>query len=340
LTGKEIILQAIRGEKPSRTPASLLSGGAWTFNRRGYKLVDLLGKGPLAAEIISETAREIESDIVWPSSGYHNLLVHALGGKIIFREKGTMDVQEPLLKSTADLEKIDLTALQSDQWIGSIWEAAGLVAQWVGGDYLVGSSSWGPFTLAGQFYGVERIMSGLYKDQAAVKAVLDFTADLTLAYLLPFVRQGVAMISLAEPTASGDLISRRHFQEFVFPYVRKVAAGLKEEGALITLHICGNISDRLDLILEMGVDLLSLDYKVDVGLAKEVLGTKIAFAGNVNPVLLQNGSLEEVAKAAKECLAKGGADGNFVLMPGCDLPLRAAVENIHLFLRTGKEWSN
>lgn len=336
---KKIVLQTIRGEKNERVSASLLSGGAWTFNRRGYKLSDLLGKGELAAEIIVETGEEVGSDIIWPGSGYHNLLVHALGGEIIFRPQGTMDVKAPLLKEAKDVKNIQLQRLQENEWIIGIWETARLVHQSIGQKYLIGSSSWGPFTLAGQLYGVEKTMSGIYKDKQAIHAVLEFTTQLCLSYLKPFVDRGVEIISIAEPTASGDLISRQHFQEFVYPYLQEVITQLQEAGALITVHICGNITDRLDLVAQMGVDLLSIDYKVDLGFARKVLADKVALAGNVNPVLLQKGLPHEVVIAAQRCLNKGEAQkGRFILMPGCDIPPTVPLENIHTYLHTAHRW--
>lgn len=335
---KEIILQTIRGEKAERVSTALLSAGAWTFNRKGFKLSDLLDKPELAAKIITETAKEAKSDIVWPSSGYHNLLIQALGGKIIFREKGTMDVAEPLLKTRVDIAKVDLKLLQQSPWINNIWETAGLVHQAIGEKFLVGSSSWGPFTLAGQLYGVEKLMSGLYKDKEGVKKVLEFSTKVCLAYLKPFVQKGVEIISIAEPTASGDMISRRHFENFVYPYLQNAIKEIKKEGALVTLHICGNITNRLDLVAETGVDLLSVDYKVDLEVAKEIVGEKTTLAGNVNPVLLQKGSLQEVGAAAKSCLEKAAAQGRYVLMPGCDIPPSVPLENIHTFFETALNW--
>jgi len=44
-----------------------------------------------------------------------------------------------------------------------------------------------------------------YKDKPAVHAVLEYAAELCFDYLEPFIDAGVSMISLADPTASGDL---------------------------------------------------------------------------------------------------------------------------------------
>ncbi len=67
---KDNVLAAIRLEKPSRIPAVLFSGGAWTFNNRGLTLEQAVDKAELMAQVIVETNAGVGSDIVWAGSGY------------------------------------------------------------------------------------------------------------------------------------------------------------------------------------------------------------------------------------------------------------------------------
>ena len=93
-------------------------------------------------------------------------------------------------------------------------------------------------------------MRGVRKDKAAVHAVMGFAADLCYDYLEPFIDAGVSMISLADPTASGDMISREQFIEFSFPYLKRVADRIRARGVWVIVHICGNTTNRLDRIPE------------------------------------------------------------------------------------------
>nr|NSL49463.1 uroporphyrinogen decarboxylase [Dendrosporobacter quercicolus DSM 1736]SDM30530.1 uroporphyrinogen decarboxylase [Dendrosporobacter quercicolus] len=336
MKAKEIILRAIKGSgrPPSRPAAALLSGATWTFRQRNLTLKEALDQPELAAGIICEINRTVKSDIVWPGSGFHNLLVHIFGGKIKFRPQGNIDVDEPAFGSISDLDHVDLARIDAHEWIVHIRSIIGAVSQRIGSDYLIGTSCWGPFTLAGQFYGVERLMSGLYKDKQGIRALMEVMTEVCFRYLAPAVERGAAMLSIAEPTASGDLISLKHFEEFVAPYLQKVITRLKEQDAFITLHICGNIGDRLYLAPQLGVDLLSVDYKVDLAQARRVLQGKIALAGNVNPVLLKDGSAAQVRAAALKCL-EAAYDDRFVLMPGCDIPPAVPLENVVAFINCG-----
>ncbi len=339
MTAKEVILQAIRGERPPRVAVALLSAGAWTFNQRGFTLQDMLGKPEEAAEIIGETSLKTRSDIVWPGSGYHNLVVRALGGAVKFRKKGTPDVLEPLLEKASDAESVDLSRIGEDEGIAGLWETAALVAKSIGDERLVGSSQWGPFTLAGQLFGVEKLMRAVYRDPAAVHAVVSFAAEVCYQYLVPYVRAGAEIISVADPTASGDMISRSQFEQFVYPHLSALVRRLHGAGTLVAVHICGNITNRLDLLARSGADLISVDYKVDLQRVKAVVGQHPAFAGNLNPVaVMQQSTPEQVAKASREAIAAAGEDGNYVLMPGCDIPPGVPIENIQAMAEVALNW--
>ena len=339
MDSRQIMEKALQRNETSRIPVALLSGGVWTFNRRGYSLQDMSGRPDLAAEIIAETNREVQSDIVWAGSGYHNLAIRALGGQIKFRYKGAPDVLAPLLEAVSDIERISWERLYEDEVIRELWETARLLAQGIGVHTLVGASQWGPFTLAGHFYGVERLMRSIYKDPEAALAILDFTSELCFRYLEPFIRSGAEIVSIADPSASGDLISRTQFEHFVLPHLKKTIARLHESNVWVCLHICGNITSRLDLIPETDADLLSVDYKVDLQLVKETVGGKMAFSGNINPVgVMQNAAPADVAAACRDCLARAGSEPGYVLMPGCDIPHGVPLENIRIMVETAHNW--
>ncbi|MDS1030768.1 uroporphyrinogen decarboxylase family protein [Bacillota bacterium LX-D] len=336
MNSKEIVLKALNLQKTPRLPVSLLSGGAWTFNRKGFTLEKALALGAeQAAEIIAETNELVKSDIVWPGSGYHNLAIRAIGGKIKFRAKGTPDIQEVLLTEAGDVDTIKLEGLQEDAEINVLVETARVLSKTIGEWTLVGASQWGPFTLAGHVYGVERLMRNIYKDRQAVHAVLEFTSELCFRYLELFVDAGAEIISIADPTASGDMISRGQFQEFALPYLKRVVERVEAKGVAVSIHICGNISDRLDLIPSTGAKNISLDYKVDLEKAREQVGDKMAFSGNMDPVaVMQDASPAGVRAACIECLRKAGPNSSYILMPGCDIPPAVPLENICAMVET------
>jgi uroporphyrinogen decarboxylase len=330
VTSKEVIAKVIRLEPTPRLPVSLLSAGAWTLNQSGLTLEQALAVGPeRVAETIVKTNEKVGCDIVWPGSGYHNLAIRGIGGRLKFRIRGTPDVQEPILRGNWTSQRLRTKQVQEDEGIRVLVEAARQVAKSIGDATVVGTSQWAPFTLGGLAFGVENLMRGIYKDKAAVHEVVEFAAELCFDYLEPFIDAGVSMISLADPTASGDLISREQFFEFALPALKKVADRIRARGVWVTVHICGNTTNRLDLLPQAGAQIMSVDFKVNLADARRVLGGKIAFAGNLNPVsIMQKQTVEGVAAASREAISKAGVAGGYILMPGCDIPPSVPIENV------------
>jgi uroporphyrinogen decarboxylase len=337
LTSKEVIQHLIELKRTPRQPVSLLSAGAWTLNQGGLSLEQALSiTAERFAQVLADTNERLGCDIVWPGSGYHNLAIRGIGGRIKFRIKGTPDVLEPIFGGDWRTPKPPAARVREDPGIQLLVEAARILARSIGERTVVGTSQWAPFTLAGLAYGVENLMRDTYRNKAAVHAVMEYASELCFEYLRPFIDAGVSMISLADPTASGDLISRNQFADFALPYLRRVAERIRERGVWVLVHICGNTTNRLDLVAETGAQIISIDYKVDLSRAREILGGRLAFAGNLNPVaIMQKESPEGVAAASHEAIRKAaGAEGGYLLMPGCDIPPSVPFENVKSMVET------
>jgi uroporphyrinogen decarboxylase len=343
LTSKEIIRRLIALEPTPRQPVSLLSAGAWTLNQSGLTLENALAVTPERfAEVLAETNARAGCDIVWPGSGYHNLAIRGIGGPIKFRVKGTPDVMAPVLADGWEKAPPDFRRVKDDPGVRLLAEAARILVKAIGAHTVVGTSQWAPFTLGGLAYGVERLMRDIRKNPAAVRRVLDYAADLCFDYLEPFIDAGVSMISLADPTASGDLIAPDQFEAFALPYIKRVGDRVRARGVWLLVHICGNTTNRLHLLPASGAQIMSVDYKVPLAECRRILGGKIAFAGNLNPVaVMQKETPEGVAAASHEAAAQAdGARGGYLLMPGCDIPPSVPFDNVRALVQTAHSLHN
>lgn len=339
MNGKQSILAALERRSSPRPAASLLSGGCWTLNRLGHSLESVLDRPERIVQAVLQTHEAIRSDMVWVGSGFHNLAIEALGGQLKYRAMGSPDVRSPILQRPDEVARLDLALIDRYPRIANQHTAIAKVHHCVGSHVLVGSSQWGPFTLAGHLLGVESLMRSIYRNPEALPQLLEFSSELCVRYLKRFIDHGAELVSVAEPTGSGDLISAAQFRRFAFPYVSQVVRELHHAGAKVCLHICGNITELLPLLPETGVDLVSFDYKVNLAKARDTLAGKVAFAGNVNPVLILHRSPEEVASLANDALEVAGRTPGYVLMPGCDIPPSVPLENVVALLEAGRNWA-
>jgi uroporphyrinogen decarboxylase len=337
MNSKEIVQHTLELKATPRQAVTVWSGGAWALTSNGLSLENALGAGSeKVADILFNAYTSVDSDISWAMSGYNNLVIGALGGKIQFRAKGTPDVVDTLFKNISDIDSVNIDKITDDQSLRFLLEATKHLAKKVDGKQFVALTRWGPWTLAGILYGAENLMRDVYRNPGAVRRLLDFTTDLCLRYVRLYIDNGVDFVVIAEPTASGDMISRKHFEEFVVPIFKRVFGELRAQNVATALHICGNIENRLDLLNGIGVQIVSVDYKVSLKKCREIFGGKTAFAGNMNPVdIIQRETEEGVAAACKQCIADAGAGGGFVLAPGCDIPPTTPAANLKAMARVG-----
>ena len=344
MTPRETILKAFAMEKTERVPVTLFGGGMWSIKDYGTTFEELANNVDKNVEMCVAEAEKIRSDIVYVGSGFNNFHAIALGRKlgvgVKFREIGAPDMTAHVVSTEEDIAKLDMEDIFKDPVVLNVMEATRKVKQKIGDKYLVTMTCWGPFTLAARFVGEETFMKATFKKPAFVEKMVDFCADLLIKLYEPLVKDGVEALSIADPTASGDLINPKQMSRFAVPPLKKMSDWAKSKGAYTILHICGNTSDRLDLFPETGCSTIFFDQKVDIAKAREALLGKMSFGGNVAPVhVLLNKTAAEVEAACKEVIEIAGKDNKgFILVPGCDIPPTISFENLKMFHDVALNW--
>ncbi|MBU4440420.1 MAG: uroporphyrinogen decarboxylase family protein [Acetobacterium sp.] len=340
MTHKEILLSGIALKETPRLPVMILSSGVWTVYRNGLTLQNVLEDSPKKiADCIINDNTKVESDVVWVGADCSNVVLRALGAKCTFNllgEASTMD--EPLISKPSDVDKLNIDDLENSAEIANILNIAKIVAEKIGDEYLVAVSQWGPFTLAGQMLGMDKMMVTALKDKPGLHHIMEFTENLLLKYWNLFIDAGVEMVNQAEPLSSGDVISARLFEEMSFPHIKSANQAIEGRVKAKALHICGNTTKVLDLIPLTKTDLFSMDYKVDLKIAKEKLAGKVAFGGQLDPTtILLEGTPKEIEAASLACIEDAGQIG-YVLIPGCDIPPQTKMENVQAMIKTAHNY--
>lgn len=340
MTPRETVLEAFEGRKPERVPVTLFGGGMWSIRNWGSTFQELSTDPGKMTRMLVEMSEKLKCDIVYAGSGYNNFHASALGGRIKFREMGAPDLEEHLISSEEELKKLNISDIDKDETINTTKEALRRTKGEIGDNYVVTLTAWGPFTLGARLVGEEAMMKATFKKPAFVEAVVDFATDLLIHLYKPLVDERVLeVISLADPTASGDLISKKQFERFAVPYLKKFTDWARSKNVHTLLHICGNTTDRLELFPQTGASCISLDHKTDIAKARELLFGKMCFGGNVDPVaVMLQAAVERVEEVCKETIEKAGTGGAFMLMPGCDIPPTVPYENIQKFIEVAQNW--
>ena len=211
-------------------------------------------------------------------------------------------------------------------------EAIEILQYHLGQKIVINAKVTGPFTIAGHVFGVGNFLSWIKTNPEFVHDAMSRTVEVTKELAKAFLAHGAEVISVSDPTSSGDLLSGVYYEEFVFPYHKDVAASIQ---APSTLHICGYTKELLAHIRHTGFDGFSFEEKVDVMTAKKLLGDDISLIGNISPVAtMLQGTPEKVTTEAVACMQKG-ID---LLSSGCTLSPLTPLENIRALVKAAEQY--
>jgi len=199
------------------------------------------------------------------------------------------------------------------------------------GDFLpISSLALGPFSMSGELAGMERLLKWIIVKPDYVKHFITFATQIVIEYGKAQYRAGSDIVAVADPMASGDVISPGMFREFVKPALTKIADNL---GGVRVLHICGHAEKIVPDMVETGFNGISIEEVVDVASIKNLVGD-VKILGNVSSKkTLVFDSPNDVKAEARKAL-EAGVD---LLEPGCGISPIVPLENIKALVEAVKE---
>ena len=112
--------------------------------------------------------------------------------------------------------------------------ACHIVKEEIGDEVPVGVLITGPYTAATSCYPAEKLFRAMRKSPEKVHRLVQFTTDCLIDIYKEFIQEGVLILQ-CDPLASGTILRKSQYQEFVLPYAKKVnqAFMMQEEWSAI-----------------------------------------------------------------------------------------------------------
>jgi uroporphyrinogen decarboxylase len=335
MTPKERVLAAISLKMPDRVPVIPIT---FTFVAKyaGYKLKECLMDAKKYVDAQIKCFREFGYDAVWDVSCYVTV-AEAMGAKMNIPEDDAPDIFEPCLKSPADIKKLKPVNVKKDGRFPYGIEVTKKLREAVGPDVFVIPWVDPPFREAHMMRGLSALLIDFNKNPQFVKDLMELLLEPLIGYAQALVEAGADMIRVIDPSASALVISRRHFEEFVFPVTKKLHQAIKKAGAKVMYHACGKWYDRLDLITDFDADIIweGIDALPSI---KEAIGKKVCIMGNVKcSETMLYGTPEKVRQECTELIESCGRDGGFILGPDCNIPRDTPAQNFRAMVETARQ---
>lgn len=280
------------------------------------------------------------NDLLITEYGLH-AVGKALGSVMGDPEDAVPAVLEHVMKGPEDFDKLDwsLASLEKDKSFQMHLECARILVEKMGNEVPTGALISGPFTAAASIYPVEKLLRATIKNPEIVHKLMRNCTDVLKEVHNEFIKAG-AMILFCEPIATGSIISGKIFGEFVLPYIQELMENIHQHKGMVCLHICGDTRRVLPQMVKAGADMISIDNRVPLEFAKELIQPTVPLVGNVDPVdVMILGSPEDVDQAVKHCIKVGhDAEHGYILCTGCDLNGAVPLENLDAFMAAARKY--
>jgi uroporphyrinogen decarboxylase len=245
-------------------------------------ILDAIAKPELAAELTLQPVRRygvdaaiLFSDIVVP------LAAIGVGVEIV---PGRGPVIDPPFRTPEDLSR--LRPLEPDVDLAHVLETVRILTREL--DVPLIGFAGAPFTLAS--YLIEggpsrtfgRTKALMYGEPELWHQILDRLADIALATLKAEVEAGASAVQLFDSWVG--VLSAADYASFVLAASRKVLEGVADLG-VPRIHFGVGTGELLGLMSEAGADVVGVDWRVPLSVARGRIGAGKAVQGNLDPAI-------------------------------------------------------
>ena len=173
-----------------------------------------------------------------------------------------------------------------------------------------------------------------YFQPAMLHQFLDKLARAIATYACYQIDCGAQVLQLFDSWA-GQL-TPEDFEMFALPYLKQVVKHIKAVHPNTPLILYVNHSGGLlELMAQSGVDIISVDWTVDMAVARQRLGSDIGVQGNIDPCILF-GPQDLIRERVVETARKAGKNGHIFNL-GHGVLQKTPEENVAFFFETVKQ---
>lgn len=183
---------------------------------------------------------------------------------------------------------------------------------------------------AEKLIGMENLLVYFYTEPEFVREVFHRYMDFQLGIARHYLDLGVEAVSFSEDlgTQNSLIVSVDMIKEFMLPEYERLFRLYRERGTIIEFHSCGHIEPVLELLMDLGVNVLNPIQVTanDLDRVRAVTQGRMALHGGVNSDIVVRGPKEKIIAETKQRMRQLGAQGGYF----CDVDQHMAYPEGHL----------
>lgn len=336
LTPKERIQRTFKKQTIDRPPI-ICPGGMMNsaivevMNKTGHKLPE----GHSDSKIMAELANDVHQNTGFENFGIPFCMTveaEVLGSEINY---GTLfcepKIQKEVFATASDVVFKDLGAMERNQRVNSIIEATYALSKKYPDIPVIGSLT-GPISTSASLVEPISFLKELRKNPTIAHSVIDYVSNHIIELAKLMIENGANVISIADPTATGEILGPKMFDEYAVRYLNKIINAVHAMNTPVIVHICGKMSAVKKYIPKIKSDAISTDSSINLKILKQEY-SGLTTMGNVSTFLLEFGDEEKIAIQTSRLLN----DGINIISPACGLSTSTPLKNIESMTKIVRE---
>ena len=190
----------------------------------------------------------------------------------------------------------------------------------------------GPLAEACDLAGMQNVMMQLMMDPDFINRLMDKCVVTAKDFAKAQIEAGCEIVGMGDAVCSQ--IDAGTYDQYVKNRHKEIIEYIHGLGGKVKLHICGDTSHLLGLFGELNLDILDIDWQVDIQNARSQVGEEVVLCGNINPVLVQDCSRNEVFERCQK-LVQEHRHERFILSAGCEITVLTPFENLKAMREAG-----
>jgi MtaA/CmuA family methyltransferase len=249
---------------------------------------------------------------------------HGFGSQVNYMKDGPPRSTHPLSDNTDMGLLLTPDPLTSERMLDRV-NAIKLYKEKFENEYSVLGWIEGPAASAATLRDVSNFLMDLVVDEDFACELMDRCLETCIAFAKAQVDAGADTIGIGDAIASQ--VSPETYETLILPREMRLIRAIKEMGAYVKLHICGNITHLLPGISTLDIDIIDVDHMVDLADVRRILPKTVAIAGNIDPVKgVMLGTPESIRKKIIEDYKLVG--NPYLINAGCEIPSGTPNENL------------
>jgi len=250
---------------------------------------------------------------------------HGFGADIVFPRDDVPRCLHPPLEDSKDLALLSKPdPLRDERMLDRVNAVRAFRAE-SGDRYSILGWVEGPAAEAADLRGAQNFLMDLLLDEPFVVDLMDLCLEVGIDFARAQVEAGADTIGVGDAIASQ--VSPKTYERLIQPREKTLVDAIHDMGAMVRLHICGDITHLLPGVADLGVEIVDVDSLVDLRRSRDILGHGVVLAGNINPVTgVLRGTPDSIRETMHELYASVG--NPYMIAAGCEIPAGTPVENL------------